>query len=703
MSSALSPDPLPKENLNPEQQRAVDHDDGHLLIIAGAGTGKTKTLTARVGRLIEDGVPPERILLLTFTRRAAAEMMSRIGGTTDPQLAQRVQGGTFHAIANRILRRYAKQTGIPPNFTVLDPADAADLFGLLRTEAGLGEQARRFPKKETIANIYSHLVNAQTRLTKVLEKEFPWCAEHEPTLKELFGQYTERKRKYQVLDYDDLLLFWRALTDGPVGRQLRNDFDHILVDEYQDTNAIQTAILKGMSRTGSKPTAVCAVGDDAQAIYGFRAASVANLWSFPDDFPGTTKVTLEQNYRSTQPILDVANRVAAFEIANGTDEPLTASRYPKTLWSDRPGGMRPRLVTADDDLDEARRVADAVLHDRELGIDLHEQAVLFRTGHNSNTLEVELLRRDIPFIKFGGIDYMGTAHVKDLLSLLRVLDNPTDVLAWHRVLNSLEGIGPKRLRELNHELGLDADDTRPLALERFLSAEFRPPARAAQQVALLQDAWGSCGSDDLPAAQIDHLLGFCAATFPKKYENAKARLNDLGRLSETAAAYQSRSRFLTELTLDQPSKSSELAGDPYKDDDWLTLSTIHSAKGMEWRSVHLIHASDGNLPSDMALGSAENLAEELRLTYVALTRAKDQLSVSAPLRFPVNKQSHSDNHVYGQLSRFVESASDLFDVGVNPDSDNDSTAGDDTSDHGDGSFAVVAEQVNADLQRLWEE
>ena len=668
--------------LNPQQQHAVHHRGTPLLIVAGAGTGKTKTLAARVVQLIEDGVDPQRILLLTFTRRAASEMLNRVAGATDERAASRVWGGTFHATSNRLLRNFGQAAGLSPNFTVLDHADSTDLMGMVRTEEGFGERSKRFPKKDTVAGIYSRVVNSQAKLADVLETDYPWCADHLDDLKTIFSAYTSRKRRHHVLDYDDLLLFWRALTSAPAaGPQMRELFDHILIDEYQDTNPIQSDIIRGMCRpmtadldaeagvVSTRPTEVCAVGDDAQAIYGFRCASVENMWAFPEHFPGTTTVTLEQNYRSTSPILAVANGV----LAAAPKSVGPTSHFAKELWSTKANGTTPMLLTHHDEGAQSRTVCETILDARERGIDLRDQAVLFRAGHHSDGLELELVRRDIPFVKYGGLKYLESAHVKDLLSLLRILDNPADVLAWHRVLASMEGIGPATVRRLVDELGIDADPAadggEPQALARFVAGVGKVPAAARAEADELRAAFADClgssaDTEMVPAEQVDRLKPFCAMVFPSRYDNASARLSDIDQLAASARAYGSRQRFLAELTLDPPGKTSEQAGPPHLDDDWLTLSTIHSAKGGEWRAVHLIHAADGNLPSDMALGDQAGMAEELRLMYVALTRAKDELTVHAPLRFHVNRYGSDDRHVMAQPSRFLDPVRNLFDEGA---------------------------------------
>jgi len=563
------------DELNPQQRSAVDHTGSPLLIVAGAGTGKTKTLVARVARILHDGADPNRVLLLTFTRRAAAEMIGRVAAIAPDRHANQVWGGTFHAMSNRLLRTFAQAAGLSTGFTVLDNSDSTDLMGMVRTENGFGERGKRFPRKETVAGIYSRMVSSQAKLAQVLDTDYPWCADHADDLRTIFTGYTKRKRANKVLDYDDMLLFWRGLTAGTAGDELRGMFDHILIDEYQDTNPVQADIVRGMCRPD---TDLCTVGDDAQAIYGFRAATVENMWSFADQFPGATTITLDQNYRSTMPILAVANGL----LAQSTDH------YKKELWSTRTNGVRPMLTTHADEGEQSRHVATAVLDARERGMDLRDQAVLFRNGHHSDGLELELTRRDIPYRKYGGLKYLEAAHVKDLLALLRILDNPADQLAWHRVLSMLEGVGPATLRRLCDELGVDRQSDESLAL--FIDGAGRMPSAADDQSTELRAALGHCnGGKTNPSEQVDRLKGFCSMVFPTRYQNSAARIADIDQLAATAANYSSRGRFLTELTLDPPSKTGERAGPPHLDDDWLTLSTIHSAKGLEWRAVQRQH------------------------------------------------------------------------------------------------------------------
>jgi DNA helicase-2/ATP-dependent DNA helicase PcrA len=628
-------------DLNPEQRTAVTHGDGPLLVVAGAGSGKTKTLAYRVAHLVASGVAPERILLLTFTRRAAQEMLRRAAaavGAAEPggeSLAARVWGGTFHAIANRLLRMYAPAAGLSPEFTIMDRADAEDLLDVIRTEMGLGQTGSRFPRKATCLAIYSRRVNGARELDAVLEKDFPWCAMWRRELGALFRAYVDRKQGRQVLDYDDLLLYlFHLLEDAAVAAAIGDLFDHVLVDEYQDTNRLQAAILAGLRRANTNLTVA---GDDAQSIYGFRAATVRNMLDFPAEFPATRIVTLAQNYRSVPPILETANRV----IAQATE------RHSKELWSARRGGERPVLVTCHDESHQDDAVIRQVLARYEEGVPLRRQAVLFRAVSHSSSLEVALARRNIPFRKYGGLRFLEAAHVKDVMAILRIADNPRDEMAWFRVLQLLPGIGPATAAAAFAHVASRGFAVG--ALESFAA----PPAAAAgvaRLAALLEELVAREG--EAVAVQMERVRRFYEPLLLERYEEGEARLADIEHLGRLASGHDSRRQLLADLVLDPPLSTGDRAGPPHKDEDWLVLSTIHSAKGLEWDAVYLIHAADGFLPSDMAAGGREEIEEELRLTYVALTRARDFLSVFWPQRYYVGSGGLADRHTYAQCCRF---------------------------------------------------
>jgi DNA helicase-2/ATP-dependent DNA helicase PcrA len=639
--------------LNDEQRRAVEHGvyawganiAGPLLIIAGAGSGKTDTLAHRVAHLIVHGADPARILLLTFSRRAAAEMERRVErivasalGAPHPRAAAAISwSGTFHAIGARLLRTYATSIGLDPTFTIHDREDAADLMNLVRHQLGFSDQARRFPLKSTCLAIYSRAVNASEPLDLVLRRQFPWCAEWESELRRLFDGYVEAKQKQNVLDYDDLLLYWAELMNvSELAAEVGALFDHVLVDEYQDTNALQASVLRALKPDGAGLTVV---GDDAQAIYGFRAATVRNILDFPRQFqPAATMVTLEQNYRSTQPILSAANAVIG----------LAAERFTKNLRSNRGSGEKPALVSVLDDAGQADFVVRSVLENREAGAALKNQAVLFRTSHHSAMLELELARRNIPFVKFGGLKFIEAAHVKDVLAVVRWAENPLDRVAGFRVVQLVPGLGPATAGSV-----LDRMSAAGSAIAAL--ARFSPPAKAAapwrELIALMKGLHQR--SAEWPT-ELELVRQWYRPHLERRYPDAAVRAGDLEQLQRLSAVYPSRTRFLTELTLDPPSATSAEAGAPLRDDDYLILSTIHSAKGQEWRVVYVLNVVDGCIPSDMATASGEEIEEERRLLYVAMTRAKDQLMLLIPQRFyPHHQGRRGDRHLYAARSRFI--------------------------------------------------
>jgi DNA helicase-2/ATP-dependent DNA helicase PcrA len=641
------------DKLNDQQRAAVEHGCGEageerhapLLVIAGAGSGKTNTLAHRVAHLIVGGASPERILLLTFSRRASSEMARRVERIVASALgvhhpasrASTAWAGTFHGIGARLLRQYGESIGVPPAFTILDRADAADLMDLVRHELGLSGKQSRFPRKATCLAIYSYAVNAELALETVLVEAFPWCASWEEELKQLFLAYVEAKQRQGVLDYDDLLLYWAQMMQLPaVASDVAARFDHVLVDEYQDTNRLQASILMGLKPDGRGLTVV---GDDAQAIYSFRAATVRNILDFPASFnPPARIVTLARNYRSTQPILAAGNAVIA----------LSRERFTKNLHTERLSQQKPCLVTVQDEPDQVRYVVSRILENREAGVALKQQAVLFRTSHHSAALELELTRRNIPFVKFGGLKFLEAGHVKDLLALLRWAENPRDQTAGFRALQILPGIGPAIARRALDGVG------GALAPGSAL-AGFRPPAAAASDWPAFADLFDRLHGGSLGwPAELDRARDWLCPHLERLYEDAAVRAVDLEQLAAIGAGYRNRTQFLTELTLDPTEATSEEAGTPLLDEDYLILSTIHSAKGQEWTAVYVLNVVDGCIPSDMAVGTAAGIEEERRLLYVAMTRAKDQLHLVLPHRFFTHQQSaEGDRHVYASRSRFI--------------------------------------------------
>ena len=616
--------------LTDEQAAAATHPAGHLLIVAGAGTGKTTTLAARLAHLVEQGVAPEHILLLTFSRRAAAELTARAEATTGQRIAASVWSGTFHAAANRFLRRYGRAIGLVPSFTVLDQADAGDLLALLRDEGRRpSEEGRRHTSKDALAAIWSRCVNTRRPLDEVLERWYPWCRDDADELRATYGAYVERKQRDQVLDYDDLLLHWWALLRTPsVAPLIAEQVRHVLVDEVQDTNALQGDLLAELAGLGAT---LSAVGDDAQAIYGFRAADVRNILDFPRRF-GAEVVTLTRNHRSTPEVLAPANAVMAEAV----------ERHPKDLRSERASGRRPRLVTAHDEHAQALAVCEAVLERKEAGVHLRHQAVLFRATHHSQVLQVELTLRDIPFVLYGGLRFLEAAHVKDLVCALRIVENPADDLAWFRVLQLVDGVGPATARRLTASLRTQHALDDPLVDELLaaVTAARAPELRAK------------------PGVQVAEVRRWLDAKVERRHGNGEARTADLDRLEQAAGAAPSLERFLTDLTLDPPTSTGDLAGPPHLDDDFLTLSTVHSAKGAEWDVVHVLHLADGSFPSDLATGHPEEVEEERRLLHVAMTRARDDLWLHVPLRYHHHRQNTRgrDAHGYAQRSRFLSPA-----------------------------------------------
>jgi DNA helicase-2/ATP-dependent DNA helicase PcrA len=657
------------------QRAAVEHGIRHgrscspLLIIAGAGTGKTNTLAHRVAHLVLHGTDPRRILLLTFTRRAAAEMTRRaVGLLAEARQVRQNRGtsastneinwsGTFHGIANRLLRFHAQAIGLDPSFTVLDRSDSADLINLLRND--LGQPGSDSVPKNLLA-IYSHTVNACCDLAATLGAAFPWCADWTNELNELFRGYVLAKQRNNVLDYDDLLLYWsHAMEEPAFASEVGARFDHILVDEYQDTNALQATILLRMKPDGCGLTVV---GDDAQSIYSFRAATVRNILNFPGQFsPAATVVTLEQNYRSTQSILDASNAVLA----------LASEGYSKRLFSTKLLGEKPQFIQAADETAQVLYTVERILEHRETGIDLKRQAVLFRAAHHSAALEVELVRRNIPFVKYGGLKFLEAAHVKDMLCALRWAENPRDAVAGFRVLQLLPGVGPKVARSALTQLAECHFQFKTLIGVSVPSAATQHWSKFCSVMARLRD------SSTPWVGQVGLLREWYQPHLERIYENTTARVGDLETLEQISAGYATRERFLTELTLDPPEASGAEAGAPLLDEDYLILSTIHSAKGQEWDVVFILNVADGCIPSDMATGSPQQIEEERRVLGVAMTRAKLHLHLIQPLRFFRSQQPrYGDGYMFAPRSRFIPDALlDLFERRALPTELRESTKG----------------------------
>ena len=646
------------DSLNPAQRRAATFgtavpdkgvNAGPMLILAGAGTGKTNTLAHRAAHLVLNGVDPARIIMLTFTRRAAQEMIRRTqlivaevladrGKAGDRSVVSRlVWSGTFHSVGNRILRLYAKHLSLDPNFTVLDRADAADLMDVVRHELGFSAKDKRFPRKDACLAIYSYRVNTRLSLKQTLEEQFPWVREWEADLTRLYREYVARKQKNRVLDFDDLLLYWHAMMQNPaLAQSLSKNFDHVLVDEYQDTSTLQGEVIQALKPDGQ---GVTVVGDDAQAIYSFRAAAVENILGFADRYkPKAEIVVLAQNYRSTQQILDSANAL----MADGTRQ------HRKTLLGMRQSPQKTFYVSMDDAPAQAEYICGKILQTREIGGSLKRHAILFRSSHHSDVLEVELTKRNIPFVKYGGLKFLEAAHVKDMMSVLRWADNPHNSVAGFRVLKLVPGIGPAHAKQaldyfeaqnfnVKSLAGFDAPQPVKMDWKRFcvLFERLADPATPwPGQVTLVREWY---------KPQLERI-----------HDAAWTRLGDLEQLDQMSAQHPSRERFLTELTLDPPMVTSDQSGAASKDEDYVILSTIHSAKGQEWDIVYVLNVSDGNFPSEFSTGKPEMIEEERRLLYVAMTRARNELHLCAPLKYAVTQQpKDGDKHVYGAKSRFM--------------------------------------------------
>ena len=644
--------------LNPQQRRAATHgtpvkdkgvQSGPLLIIAGAGTGKTNTLAHRTAHLVLNGVDPARILMLTFTRRAAQDMIRRTQSIVTAVMSDRgklgdrsVQSrlawsGTFHSVGNRILRSFAKHVGLNPNFTVLDRADAADLMDVIRHELGYSSKEKRFPRKDACLAIYSYRVNTRLSLKQTLEEQFPWVREWEQDLTKIYREYVARKQKNNVLDFDDLLLYWHGMMKNPaLAQSLAANFEHVLVDEYQDTSSLQSEIIQALKPDGA---GVTVVGDDAQAIYSFRAAAVENILGFAERFkPKADTVVLSQNYRSTQPILDGANAL----MSEG------ARQHRKTLLGNRQSTQKPLYVTMDDAQAQAEYIAGKILQTREIGGSLRRHAILFRSSHHSDVLEVEFSKRNIPYVKYGGLKFLEAAHVKDMMSVLRWVDNPRNSVAGFRVLKLLPGIGPGHAKQ-----ALDHFEAQGFSVKSL--GEFDAPQPVKMDWKRFCSLLEKLADPATPwPGQVGLVREWYKPQLERIHDAAWTRMGDLEQLEQLSVQHPTRERFLTELTLDPPTVTSDQSGAASKDEDYVILSTIHSAKGQEWDIVYVLNVSDGNFPSEFSTGKPEMIEEERRLLYVAMTRARNELHLCAPLKYAVTQQpKDGDAHVYGAKSRFM--------------------------------------------------
>jgi DNA helicase-2/ATP-dependent DNA helicase PcrA len=620
------------DELNASQLAVVEQIEGPVLVIAGAGTGKTRTLVYRVARMIEMGIAPGHILLLTFTRKSAQEMLRRASMLVGPR-AEQVEGGTFHSFANLTLRRHAQKLGYASSFNILDQGDCEDVVNLLRTRLGLEAKKRRFPRKQTLVTMISSSINRMIPLREIVEAEYPQYRNEIEEVEGLARAYQEYKRKHDLMDYDDLLVNMVLLLEKhpDVRERLAEMHRFIMVDEYQDTNKLQHEIVHRLS--GVKKN-VMVVGDDSQSIYSFRGANFRNIMDFPEHFPGTTVITLEENYRSTQPILNFTNEVLR----------AAAEKYEKNLFTRRVDGELPMIISTANETLQSQFIVQRVLELREEGIELGDIAILFRSSFHSFDLEIELNKANIPYIKMGGFKFIETAHVKDLVAHLRVLHNTRDVVSWNRILLLLEGVGPRSAQKIIDAIVDGHVDLTTDGVEAAKKLGNQAVGRLFEELHRLVD-----DGITLPE-KVDMLVDYYRPVMKRKYDDYTKRLKDVEVFAEIAGRYRSLNSFLSDMALEPPNESVIDLGEASSEDEKLILSTIHSAKGLEWNSVFLIWALDGYFPSARAAGSFESIEEERRLMYVATTRAKDRLTIS----YPTNIYERESGMVLSKPSRFIE-------------------------------------------------
>ncbi len=622
------------KELNAAQLEAVQSTNGQFLVIAGAGSGKTRTLVYRVAYLVENGIKPDEILLLTFTRKAAEEMLRRASLLLDER-CQKVSGGTFHSFANAVLRKYAKLLGLSNNFTILDRPDSEDALNLVRTQLGFNKLDKRFPRKKAIAEIISISVNKSEPIEEAIYDEYPQFIEWSDEIGRINAEYKKYKYSKSLLDYDDLLVYLKDLLvkHDNVRLSLANKYKYIMVDEYQDTNKLQAFIV---SLLACEHKNIMVVGDDSQSIYSFRGANFKNIMDFPNIFKGAKIITLEENYRSTQHILNMTNEVIRF----------SEEKFKKNLYTRRQGGKLPVFVDARDDNSQSRYIADKVLELREEGVELGDIAVLFRSGWHSNDLEIELANRNIPFVKYGGQKFVEAAHIKDVISYLRIVHNLFDQISWYRALLLMRGVGPKTAERIVSEVLVNK---KSLAVDTKLTDKFED-LRSLLDLLKEVDA-----QKHKPAEMVHIFLKYYQPLLKEKYDDFNKRLNDLDSLERIASRYNSLEQFLSDMALEPPERNIIEPGTRDKDDFPLTLSTIHSAKGLEWHTVFVIYVAEGHLPSYLSLEDKDAIEEERRLFYVAITRAKENLFLLKP-RIDRSPRSYFDGSglVFTKASRFLE-------------------------------------------------
>ncbi len=602
-----------KNELNPQQYKAVTHLEGPQLVIAGAGSGKTRTLMFRVAFLVENNIDPQSILLLTFTRKSAQEMMRRAASILDER-CRRVAGGTFHSFANTILRKYAVEIGMVPNFSIVDRSDAEDIIQVLRTLLELNKKKKRFPQKSTVLNIISKSINKSVSIDEVVMMEYPQFEKNVADIEKIAKLYRIYKKDKQVMDYDDLLVHLRDLlkTKDEIRQKISRTYRYIMVDEYQDTNRLQAEIAVLLA---SEHHNILAVGDDSQSIYSFRGANFRNIMDFPNLFPNTEITTLEQNYRSTRPILELTN--AVIEQAK--------EKYSKTLFSEIEGTQKPVFIDAMDESEQSYFIGQRVLELREEGVPLEQIAVLFRAGWHSNALEMELRHINVPYAKYGGMKFAEAAHVKDLLSYMRVLYNPFDEIAWLRILPFIEGIGTVSASKITTRILEEAGSYEPLVAPELSTKKYYNDLIILH--ALLVNL---AGSDFSPSVKLEYVMEYFTPIFEAKYDDFRRRTKDLESLLRISERYSDLEQMLTDMSLEPPENTQLDTEATDREDEKMVLSTIHSAKGLEWHSVFILNLVNGFFPSSFSLESEEELEEERRLFYVAATRAKKNLYLISP-------------------------------------------------------------------------
>lgn len=625
-----------QKELNAKQREAVFSTVGPHLVIAGAGSGKTRVLVYRVAYLVEQGVSPEEILLLTFTRKAALEMLRRASLILDDR-CDRVSGGTFHSFANIILRKYAAFLGLSNNFTILDRSDAEDTINLIRTKLGFHKAQKRFPKKGALCALLSKSVNKSENIKKVLYTDYPRFMEWEAEIIKIKDEYAVYKRSKSLLDYDDLLVYLRKLLleFDQVRFQMVKKYRYVMVDEYQDTNKLQAQIVYILAAESKN---IMVVGDDAQSIYAFRGANFKNIIDFPKVFKDTRIITLEENYRSTQSILNLTNELIA----------CAEEGFEKILYTRKPGDKLPVYTETRDEHGQSEYIADKILALREEGVELADIAVLFRSGWHSNDLEIELASRNIPFVKYGGQKFVEAAHIKDMLSYLRIAQNVSDQVSWYRLLLLLPGIGPKTAEGIIRQVFIQKDG---FVVDPRAKLFARTPSLAA-----LFELFKKIGANKPnPAQMLELCIEHYHPLLKDKYDDFDKRLNDIDSLARIAWRYKSLEQFLTDMALEPPERNIIAAGIKDKDDLRVVLSTIHSAKGLEWHTVFIIYLAEGHLPSYLSLEDSDAIEEERRLLYVAATRAKENLFLLKPHidRSPRSYFTES-NTIFTRPSRFLE-------------------------------------------------